>query len=56
MWKVGRKGKNLRKGFSENLTDVADELNHESEEEICCQRNSVGMCVRFKEKGLISSN
>lgn len=49
----GRKGKNLRGVFSEN---VRDELGHENEAEICCERISVFMCVSFKEKGLISSN
>lgn len=34
----GKKGKNLREGFSEN---VRDDQGHESEAEICCQRNSV---------------
>lgn len=35
----GRKGNNLREGFSET---VGDELGHESEAEICCQTEGVG--------------
>lgn len=42
---------NLREGFAENVTD---ETSHESEAEICRQRNCVCMCVSFKEKGLVN--
>lgn len=37
---VGRKGNNLREGFSET---VRDELGHESEAGICCQTAGVGV-------------